>query len=207
MKFKNWFVLSYKHADIVSVSELFRNKVQSKLPLFQRHYSYIVGALLALSVWGCGAIFPPEIYIPPDLPKSELAAIKIDTTGRYMKEMNLIEVRINEKRALRQKIKDDKNISIHDVFVAPGKQDMSVTIRHHVWSNTRLRIRYLKTTSTFSAELNSGGTYLVKVLSDHVRGGGPFIELFDKNTGEVVSKNRRDRYDWPTKKYGPTYSY
>ncbi len=207
MNIKHWFVLLYKYADIMSVSEFFINKMQPKLPLFQRHYSYIVGALLALLVCGCGAIFPPEIYVPPNLPKSELATIKIDTTGRYMKEMNLIEVRINEKRSLRQKIKDDKNISIHDVFVAPGKQDMSVTIRHYIWSYAHFRVRYLKTTSTFSAELNSGGTYLVKVLSDHVRGGGPFIELFDKNTGEVVSKNRRDRYDWPTKKYGPTYSY
>ncbi|MDE0484866.1 MAG: hypothetical protein OXI67_20020 [Candidatus Poribacteria bacterium] len=181
--------------------------MQSKISLFLRHYSYIVGALLALSVCGCGAIFPPEMYVPPNLPKSELATIKIDTTGRYMKEMNLIEVRVNGKRALRQKIEDNENITIHDVFVAPGKQDMSVTIRHKYWNYSPPYPRNLQTTSTFSAELKSGGTYLVKVLSAHYVDGGPFIELFDKNTGKVVSKNRRDRYDWPTKKYGSKYSY
>lgn len=163
--------------------------MQSKMPLFQWHYSYILGALLALSVCGCGMIFQPEQYVPPDLPKSELATIKIDTIGKYMKSVVLIEVRINGKRALRQKIGDNKNISIHNIFAAPGKQDMSVMIRHQYWKYTRVPLRNLQTTSIFSAELKPGGTYLVKVLSDL----GPYIELFDKNTGEVVSKNRKDR--------------
>lgn len=140
-------------------------------------------------------IFPPDMYVPPDLPKSELATIKIDTTGQDMKSVVLIEVCINGKRALQQKIKDDKNISIHDIFAAPRKQDMSVMIRHQYWRPpyTRVPLRNLQTTSIFSAELKPGGTYLVKVLSDL----GPFIELFDENTGEVVSKNRKNRYRSP----------
>ena len=168
-----------------------------KILLFQRHYSYIVGALLALSVCGCGTIFPPDMYVLPDLPKSELATIKIDTTGKYMESVVLIEVRINGKRALRQKIKDNKNISIHDIFAAPGKQDMFVVIRHHVWRYMPFAQHNLQTTSTFSAELKSGGTYLVNVRSIRYDYGPPFIELFDKNTGEVVSKNRKDRYRSP----------
>ncbi|RKU05785.1 hypothetical protein C6501_19490 [Candidatus Poribacteria bacterium] len=148
--------------------------------------------MLALSVCGCGTIFPPEMYVPPDLPKSELAAIKFDTKSPYIKGMNLIEVRINGKRALRQKIEDDKNISIHDVFVAPGKQDMSVTIRHHVWYSWGSSSYNLQTTSTFSVELKSGGTYLVRVA--RYLDGGPFIELIDKNTGEVVNNDRKHRY-------------
>ena len=175
--------------------------MQSKIRLFLRYCSYVVGALLALSVCGCGTIIPPSKYVPPDLPKSELATIKIDTTGKYIKGVVLIEVRINGKRALRQKIGDNKNTSIPDVFVAAGKHDMSVMIRHKVWDYSR-SLRYfpavnLKTTSTFSAELKSGGTYLVKVLSPYRHDAAPIIELFDENTGEVVSYNRKDRYYTP----------
>lgn len=196
MNVNNQLVLLYKHAVKMTFSELFRNKVQSKILLFQRHYSYIVGALLALSVCGCATIIPPKQYVPPNLPKSELATIKIDTTGKYMKSVVLIEVRINEERALRQKIRDDENISIHDIFAAPGKQDMFVKIRHKSWGYMRIPQRNLQTTSTFSAELKSGGTYLVKVLF-HPRSTLPYIELFDENTGEVVSSEREDRYSSP----------
>ena len=174
--------------------------MHAKIRSFQRHYSSIVGALLALSACGCGTIFPPEKYLPPDLPKSELTTIKIDTIGEYMKSVVLIEVRINGKRALRQKIGDNKNISIPDVFVAAGKHDMSVMIRHKVWDySRRFPVYNLKTISTFSAELKSGGTYLVKVLSPYRHDAAPIIELFDENTGEVVSYSRKDRYyapDW-----------
>lgn len=134
------------------------------------------------------------MYVLPNLPKSELATIKIDTAGRYMKGVVLIEVRINGKRALRQKIEDKKNISIREIFVAPGKQNMSVMIRHHVWRYSRFPVPHLKTTLTFSAELNSGGTYLVKILRTRYAEGIPTIELFDENTGEAVSNEREVRY-------------
>lgn len=162
-----------------------------------RHYSYIVVALLAFLFWGCGTIFPPDMYVPPDVPQLELATLRFDTTHfeRYVKPlkvMDWIEICINGKRALRQQIEADKNNAVPDVCVAPGTQDISIRTRYHFWGLGHFAIRDLQVTATFSAELKSGGTYLVQVFLGHH--GEQGILLVDKETGENVSREIKYRY-------------
>ena len=96
--------------------------------------------LLTLSVLGCGPIITFNKYVPPDLPKSELATLQVDTTGSWIQQtamlevkIDLIEMQIDKKLAVRKKIKDNKNISIDDIYVAPGTHTLSVRgITYHL---------------------------------------------------------------------------
>ncbi len=89
----------------------------------------LVLALLSLHFFGCGTMFIKEDeYETPDLPKSELAVIQIDTKGNWMQRTNLIALRIDGKLAIRKEIAENKDVSIDEILVAPGKHDMSVLI-------------------------------------------------------------------------------
>lgn len=166
--------------------------------LMVKHWeTLIVVALLAFLFCGCGTSFPPDMYVLPDVPQSELATLRFDTTyfERYvrpLKDMDWIEIRIHGKRALRQQIEADKNNTVPDVRVAPGTQDIFIRTRYHVWGSGRSVVRDLQVTTTFSAELKSGGTYLVQVFRGHHE--GHYIELVDKETGEDVARETKTRY-------------
>ena len=84
---------------------------------------------MSLTFVGCGVFMPKGEYEAPQLPKSELATIKIDTEGGWIQRYNLIVFRIDGKLALREKIDALEKISIDDeILVAPGKHDMSVLV-------------------------------------------------------------------------------
>ena len=77
------------------------------------------------SLIGYGTIISFGKYAQPDLPKSELATLQIDTNDLWPQatgppvevEIDLIQVRISGKLAVRKKIEDKENISIDDIYV------------------------------------------------------------------------------------------
>ena len=99
------------------------------------------------SLIGCGPIIMFNKYAPPDRPKSELATLQIDTTdlwiqqvGMFEVEIDLLEVKIDKKLAVRKKIKENKSISIDDIYVVPGTHTLSVRgITHYQSSVSRHR--------------------------------------------------------------------
>ena len=141
----------------------------------------LVGILLSLFLIGCGAVInkfvPGGAYEVPQLPKSELAAIQVDTKGGWLQRYKLIAFRINGKLAVRKQIAANAEIAIDEIWVLPGKHDMSVTTIHrHFFDNGTGST--LQIVSKFSADVEAGTTYLLK--DDNM--------LVDANTGEVVSR-------------------
>ena len=150
--------------------------------------------LLALFILGCGTIFPTPKYVTPNLPKSELAILHIDTTSEYLKHVNLIEVHIDKHLAVRQEIEKNKHISIDDVFVTEGQHDITVIFvaetspNRYAYYPTKQKVYFY-----FDVELKANGAYVVKLLSSHKRDGGLFIDIFDKETDARLSGNRKIR--------------
>ena len=138
----------------------------------------LAGVLLFLPFVGCGVFMPKGEYKAPQLPKSELATIKIDREGGWLQRYNLIVFRINGKLALREKIGSYKRDSIDEILVAPGKHDMSMATIHNAFDGDARST--VQTTSRFSADVKAGNTYLLRY-------GG---ELVDANTDKVVSKSK-----------------
>lgn len=135
------------------------------------------GILVSLPFVGCGVVMPEGEYEAPQFPKSELATIKIDTEGGWLQRYKLIAFRIDGKLAMRKQINVHEEIAIDEILVLPGKRDMSVvTIHRHFFDNdTGSTIQLV---SKFSADVEAGGTYLLK--DDN--------KLVDVNTDEVVSQ-------------------
>ena len=137
------------------------------------------GILLSLPFVGCGIFVLEGEYKTPQLPKSELATIKIDTEKGWVQQYNLVVLRIGGKLALREKIGDQEEHSIGEILVAPGEHDMSVsTIRDSFTDKGKPSA--VQAVSRFSADVKAGGTYLLRDKD----------ELVDANTGRVVSKSK-----------------
>jgi len=140
----------------------------------------LVGILFSLFFISCGAVVnqftPMGAYEAPQLPKSELATIKIDTEGGWLQRYKLIAFQIDGKLAMRKQIEVHEEIAIDDILVLPGKRDMSVTTIHrHFFDNDTGNT--IQIVSKFSADVEAGGTYLLK--DDN--------KLVDADTDEVVS--------------------
>ncbi len=141
----------------------------------------LAGILVSLLFVGCGAginNFTSEgEYETPQLPKSELATIKIDTEGGWLQRYKLIAFRIDGKLAVRKQIDVHEDIAIDEILVLPGKRDMSVTTIHrHFFDNDTGNT--IQLVSKFSADVKAGATYLLQ--DDN--------KLVEANTGEVVSQ-------------------
>ena len=137
------------------------------------------GILLSLPFVGCGAFVLEGEYKTPQLPKSELATIKIDTEGGWLQRYNLIVLRIGGKLALREKIGDQQEHSIGEILVAPGEHDMSVSTLHDSFTD-KGSPSAVQAVSNFFADVKAGGTYLLRDEG----------ELVDENTGRVVSRSQ-----------------
>lgn len=159
------------------------HQMKPKLSIF----ILLAGTLLSLLFLGCGVFTPESEYEPPQLPKSELATIKIDTEGGWLQRYNLIVFRIDGKLALRKKIDALEKVSIDDeILVAPGKHNMSVLVVYESFHGDTPGGRQHE--SWFSADVETGSTYLLKVEGGReadFRG-----KLVDTNGGKVVSKPR-----------------
>ena len=142
----------------------------------------LVVAFLSLPFLGCGTVGNFIIlkgkYVAPELPKSELAVIQIDTESGWLQRYKLIVLRIDGKLALREEIEADADISINEILVVPGKHDMSLsTILDRFDGDTPSTVQMM---SIFSAEVEAGSTYLLQADN----------ELVDAETGKVVSESK-----------------
>ena len=150
-------------------------KLKLRIPLL------LVSLLLSPFFIGCGTVanrfMPKGEYEAPQLPKSELATIQIDTDGGWLQRYKLIAFRIDGKLVVRKQIDVHEKIAIDEILVMPGKRDMSVTTihRHFFHNDTGTTVQVV---SKFSADVKAGGTYLLK--DDN--------KLVDANTDEVVSQ-------------------
>ena len=139
----------------------------------------LVSILLSLQLAGCSTILVREgEYKVPDLPKSELAIIKIDKEGGWFHRYNLIVLRIGGKLALRKQISGHGGDSTDEVLVAPGKHYMSMSTIHNSFQDGAQNT--MQTTSRFSADVKAGGTYLLRDEG----------ELVDADTDTVVSESK-----------------
>ena len=147
----------------------------------------LIGMLLSLPFVGCSVFMPKGEYEAPQLPKSELATIKIDTEGGWIQRYNLIVFRIDGKLALREEINAFKEVSIEDeILVAPGKHKMSLLVVYGSFHEDTPSDHQI--VSRFSADVEAGSTYLLKGEF-----GGDFSfegELVDTNGDKVVSKSK-----------------
>lgn len=154
-------------------------------------FTLFTGILLSLLFAGCSMVtnkFTSEgEYEAPQLPKSELATIKIDTEGGWLQRYHLIVFRIDGKLAVSQKIDALKKVSIDDeILVTPGKHDMSLLVVYESFDGDTPDNRQLQ--SWFSADLEAGSTYLLK---GELRSASNFKgKLVDTNKDKIVSKPR-----------------
>jgi hypothetical protein len=151
----------------------------------------LVGIFLSLFFIGCGTVAnqftPMGEYEAPQLPKSELATIKVDTDGGWIQRYNLIVFRVDGKLALREKIDASEVVSIdEEILVAPGKHEMSLLVVYESFHGDTPGDHQIQ--SRFSADVEAGSTYLLKGEF-----GGDFSfegKLIDINGDKVVSKSK-----------------
>lgn len=152
---------------------------------------FFTGIFLSLLFAGCGTVINKFTskgeYEAPQLPKSELATIKIDTDGGWLQRYHLIVFRIDGKLAVSQKVDALEKVSIDDeILVTPGKHDMSLLVVYEFFDGDTPDNRQLQ--SWFSADVEAGRTYLLKgELRSEFNFKG---KLVDTNKDKVVSKPR-----------------
>ncbi|MXY99288.1 hypothetical protein F4Y93_01085 [Candidatus Poribacteria bacterium] len=149
------------------------------------------GILLSLPFVGCVTLFRSErAYEMPQLLKSELATIQIDTEGEWIQRPDLIVLRIDGRLALSEKIELGKDLAIDEVLVVPGKHNMSLAVIYEAFHEHKLRDRQIL--STLSMDVKAGGTYLLRGEFSHDTDGelGFQCELIDTCKDKVVAESR-----------------
>lgn len=151
-----------------------------------------VVAIIALSVFGCGTTtFMSERYhITPNLPKSKLATIQIDTHGQWMQQYDRFGMSVNGKKAFHEIIID--TVAIDDVFVLPGKQDISLLLLTRYYPEDKGEEH--QTVAYYSIDVKAGGTYLLKGDLDADDVDEVCFELIDTDTDQVVSEYKTSRH-------------
>lgn len=145
----------------------------------------MVVSLLFLQFLGCGtAVTRDGNYIAPNLPKSEMATIQIETDGQWIQRINQVALRIDGKLALRKKFTENTKDTKNEVLVVPGKHTMSVLVLTDTYPDG-IR-KDLQITTNFSAKVKAGVTYLVKGQFDDDLS----VELIDTSTDEVIGRSR-----------------
>ncbi len=149
------------------------------------------GILLSLPFVGCVTLFRSErAYEVPQLPKSKLATIQIDTEGEWIQRPDLIVLRIDSRLALSEKIELGKDLAIDEVLVVPGKHNMSLAVIYEAFHEHKLRDRQIL--STLSMDVKAGGIYLLRGEFSHDTDGelGFQCELIDTFKDKVVAESR-----------------
>ena len=152
----------------------------------------LASILVSLLFVGCGAginKFTSEgEYETPQLPKSELATIKIDPDGGWLQRYNLIVFRVDGKLAVSKNIEAREDIFIDDeILVTPGKREMSLLAVYKSFHGDTPSDRQV--VSRFSADLEAGSTYLLTgELGSEFSFKG---KLVNTNGDKVVSKSKR----------------
>lgn len=158
------------------------------------HFSMLWAiAIISLSVLGCGTTtFMGERYhITPNLPKSKLATIQIDTDGQWLQRYVRFGMSVNKKQAFHEIIIDNNTVSIDDVFVLPGKQDISLLLLTRYYPEDRGEEH--QTVAYYSIDVKAGGTYLLKGELDDDYEDEVNFELIDIDTDQVVSEYKTSK--------------
>ena len=168
-------------------------RFQRNLKLKPGISSLLIGIFLSLFFVGCGKIFvfvSESEYKAPDLPKSELAIIQIDTEGEWMQRPDLIVLRIDGKLALSEKIELGRALAIDEILVGPGKRDISLKVVYEAFHEHKLRDREIL--SILSADVKAGGTYLLRGEFSHDSDSelGFQCELVDTVKDKVVAESK-----------------
>ncbi|MDE0554691.1 MAG: hypothetical protein OXI24_10775 [Candidatus Poribacteria bacterium] len=151
----------------------------------------LTGILLSLPFVGCGVSMPQGEYESPQLPKSKLATIRVDTEGQWIQRPNLIVFRVNGELALSEKIDVGEAVFMDDeILIAPGKHEMSLLVVYESMHENTPSDRQIL--SRFSADVAAGRTYL---LTGEFSGSGADElgfkgKLVDTNGNKIVSKSK-----------------
>lgn len=157
-------------------------RIRSNLSMF------LVIVLLSLPVFGCSKYFMSEgNYVAPDLPKSELAALQVDTDGQWIQRINQIVLRINGKVALRKNFGENAKYINNEIYVGTGKNNLSVLVLTDTYPDGKRQD--LQINLNLSADLKAGGKYLVIGKFENNVDDDLTIELIDTNTDKVISKS------------------
>lgn len=144
--------------------------------------------LLSAPFTGCGVIMSGGEYKAPDLPKSELATIKVNADGGWLQRYDLMVFRIDGKLAVSENVEALEKISIDEILVAPGERDMSLLVVYESLQGDAPRNHQI--ISRFSADVEAGGTYLLTADFSQDAAGGIDLDgkLVDTDTDKVVSE-------------------
>lgn len=143
----------------------------------------------SISTLGCGNLLIRETkYVEPELPKTEVASIQIDTDGKWIQKTSLIVLRINGKVALRKEIGENKEIKIDDIPVVPGEHNMSILAITGSFGENTPHDR--QTMYKFSAEVKADRTYLLKGEYNYMSEEDYTFELINTANDKVVSKSK-----------------
>ena len=147
---------------------------------------------LSLLLVGCGRIVNTFVtkgeYKVPALPKTELAAVQVDTEGGWLQRLSQFALRIDGRLALEEKIDVDEEITIKEILVSPGQHNMSVQIIYRSFDDVIPQPHQIVT--GFSADVKAGGSYLLRgKFSPSANGELSFKSwLADASTDKDVSK-------------------
>ena len=142
-----------------------------------------------MQVLGCGtAVTRDGNYITPNLPKSEMATIQIDTDGQWIQGINQVALRINGKLALRKDFTEDTNYMNDDVLVVPGKHTISVLVLTDTYPDGVRKD--LQITTNLSANVKAGITYSLKGNFGNSVDNDLTVEFIDTSTDDVISKSK-----------------
>ena len=141
-------------------------------------------ALLSLQLCGCTTTFrqsrilsQESLYQIPDLPKSELATIQIDTN--WIPHKNLYGLAINKKVVLRENIRENNN----EIYVVPGSHDMALLLL-----TERSRTKEQQSASCFSIDVKANTIYQLTAEFANDIDEALCFQLIDIETQEVVSE-------------------
>ncbi len=158
--------------------------MKSRTNFQARIYCLFVITLLLMPLCGCITSFQQSKvlshqspYLIPDLPKSELATIQIDTN--WIQHNSLFALAINKKVALREKIRENKN----QIFLVPGTHDMVLLLIAETQSG-----KEQQSASGLSIEVKADSTYLLTAEYANDTGEALCFQLIDTDTQEVVSQ-------------------
>ena len=150
---------------------------------------FLTCTFLSVLFIGCGVIMSGGEYKVPDLPKSELATIKVDTDSGWL-QYDLIVLRIDGKLAVSKNIEDHQRITIDKILVTPGKHDMSLLVGYKSFQEDTPRNYQI--VSRFSADVEAGSTYLLTADFSRDADGDFNLDgkLIDKNKNKIVSESK-----------------
>ena len=158
-------------------------------------------AIIASSILGCRTTSMWERnYITPILPKSELATIQIDTQGQWFQGYGSFGMSINKKQAFQEMLIGKNTLSIDDVFVLPGKQNIALLLRTQYHIEGRGKKHQHQTVAYYSIDVKAGSTYILKGELDNDE---VCFELIDTDTDQVVSEYITSRETTHKTEYSP----